>query len=44
MTPPNPERPDTATRLAIAACALIVILAYAIAGHGIWDYAGRPFP
>jgi hypothetical protein len=36
--------PDTQTRLLVAAILLIVVLAYANAGAGIWDYAREPFP
>jgi hypothetical protein len=35
---------DAATRILVATIALIVILAFAIGGHGIWDFAQRPLP
>jgi hypothetical protein len=35
---------DTNNRVLIATIALIVILAFALDGHGIWDFAQRPLP
>ena len=40
MTP----RPDTETRVLVATIALIIILSFALAGHGVWEFAERPLP
>lgn len=32
------------TRVLVATIALIVVLAFGIAGHGIWSFAERPVP
>jgi len=36
--------PDNQTRILVAVILLIVVLAYANAGAGIWEQARRPFP
>lgn len=35
---------DTGTRVLVATIALIVILSFALGGHGVWTFAARPFP
>lgn len=35
---------DGETRTLVATIALIVILSFALAGHGVWTFADRPFP
>jgi len=38
------NRRDSETRVLVATIALIVIIAWAIGGQGIWAAAERPFP
>lgn len=37
-------RPETETRILVATIVLIVVLSFALGGHGIWNFAGRPLP